>query len=304
MPWPPPRSSRLKLSTQFGATYHGLAEDVIARELAPYKGRVSLILTSPPFPLNRKKRYGNLVGEEYLQWLSDFGPRFRDLLKPRGSIVIEVGNAWEPGEPTMSTLSLEALLGFLKSGDLKLCQQFIWNNPARLPTPVEWVNIKRVRVKDAFTHLWWMAKTAHPLANNRRVLTPYSASMRKLLSNGKYNAGTRPSQHDIGAKSFLTDNGGAIPSNVITLSNTLATDGYQQYCRDRGIKPHPARMPLGLAEFFVKFLTRPGDLVLDPFSGSNVTGACAEMLGRRWLAIEADEDYIDGSVGRFQAAGS
>jgi site-specific DNA-methyltransferase (cytosine-N4-specific) len=292
------------MSTQLGASYHGLAEDVIARELEPYKGRVSLILTSPPFPLNRKKRYGNLVGEEYLQWLSDFGPRFRDLLKPRGSIVIEVGNAWEPGEPTMSTLSLEALLGFLKSGELKLCQQFIWNNPARLPTPVEWVNIKRVRVKDAFTHLWWMAKTAHPLANNRRVLTPYSASMRKLLSNGKYNAGTRPSQHDIGAKSFLTDNGGAIPSNVITLSNTLATDGYQHYCRDQGIKPHPARMPLGLAEFFIKFLTRPGDLVLDPFSGSNVTGACAENLGRRWLAIEAEQDYIDGSVGRFQAASS
>ncbi len=268
-------------------------------DLLPYKGKVRLIMTSPPFPLNRKKKYGNKIGDEYVEWLAGYASKFRQLLHPRGSIVIELGNAWEPGLPVMSTLSLEALLGFLKAGDLKLCQQFIWNNPARLPTPVQWVNIKRVRVKDAFTHIWWMARSANPIANNRRVLVPYSDSMSRLLRNGQYNSGPRPSQHQIGEGSFLRNNGGAIPSNVITLRNTHATSAYQVYCRKNGIKPHPARMAPGLAEFFIKFLTKEGDLVLDPFAGSNTTGAAAESLKRKWLAIEPQAEYIRGSVGRF-----
>lgn len=299
-PWPPPRSSRIAHSTPLGATYQGLAEDVITYDLMPYQGKVDLILTSPPFSLNRQKKYGNKVGDEYLEWLAQFAPKFRSLIRPRGSIVIEMGNAWEPGRPVMSTLSLEALLKFMKVGKLLLCQQFVWNNPARLPTPVQWVNIKRVRVKDAFTHIWWMARSANPRANNRRVLVPYSDSMLRLLKNGHYNSGARPSEHDIGLSSFLTDNGGAIPSNVLTLHNTHANLAYQNFCREHGIKPHPARMAPGIAEFFIKFLTRPGDLVLDPFAGSNTTGAAAEALDRKWLAIEPEPEYIQGSKGRFQ----
>jgi site-specific DNA-methyltransferase (cytosine-N4-specific) len=301
-PWPPPRSSRMVFATALGATYQGLAEEVLAAELLRYQGTASLILTSPPFPLNRKKKYGNRVGEEYLTWLALFAPIFRKLIKPRGSIVIEMGNAWEAGRPVMSTLGLEALLRFMKTGKLQLCQQFVWNNPARLPTPVQWVNIKRVRVKDAFTHIWWMARSAYPIANNRRVLVPYSDSMLKLLKNGHYNSGRRPSEHDIGRRSFLTDNGGAIPSNVITLHNTHANLAYQRYCHENNIKAHPARMAPGLAEFFIKFLTKPGDIVVDPFAGSNTTGAAAQSLGRKWLAIEPEPEYIQGSIGRFQEA--
>ena len=158
VPWPPPRSQRVPFHTPLGAIYQGLAEDVLASELKSYQGKVSLILTSPPFPLNRKKKYGNKVGDEYLDWLALFAPTFRKLIKPSGSVVMEMGNAWEPGRPVMSTLSLEALLRFVKTGKLQLCQQFVWNNPSRLPTPVQWVNIKRVRVKDAFTTFGgWLA---------------------------------------------------------------------------------------------------------------------------------------------------
>jgi site-specific DNA-methyltransferase (cytosine-N4-specific) len=264
-----------------------------------YRGKIQLILTSPPFPLNRKKRYGNLQGEEYLTWLAALAPLFRKLLKRNGSIVMELGNAWEPGRPVMSTLALRALLRFLDAGPFVLCQQFICHNPARLPTPVQWVNIERTRVKDSYTHVWWMSPTPRPKADNRRVLKPYSPSMQRLLSSKKYTAGRRPSQHVIGKTSFLRDNGGAIPSNVITLANTRATDKYQEYCRGQQLTPHPARMVEGLAEFFIKFLTLPGDLVLDPFAGSNTTGAVAERLRRRWVGIEPNQEYVDGSRGRF-----
>jgi site-specific DNA-methyltransferase (cytosine-N4-specific) len=263
------------------------------------KGGVDLIFTSPPFPLNSKKRYGNLQGQEYVEWLASFAPLFRKVLKPRGSIVIELGNAWEPGHPVMSDLALRALLTFLERGGFHLCQQFVWNNPARLPSPAQWVTIERIRVKDSFTHLWWMSPTTRPKADNRRVLKEYSEAMRELLSRRKYNAGARPSEHSIGKTSFFTNNGGAIPSNVITLSNTSATGEYLEHCRKKNLTPHPARMPSGLVEFFVNFLTDPGDLVLDPFAGSNTTGAAAEKLGRRWVSVEAEREYIKGSRGRF-----
>jgi site-specific DNA-methyltransferase (cytosine-N4-specific) len=211
-----------------------------------------------------------------------------------------MGNAWQPGQPVMSTLALEALLAFLRRGKLHLCQQFICYNPSRLPTPAQWVNVERIRVKDAYTHVWWMSPKEKPAADNRRVLKEYSASMLKLLASGKYNSGRRPSEHHIGTTSFLRDNKGAIPSNVLILSNTKANDPYLQYCREHHLVPHPARQPQGLPEFFIKFLTKPRDLVVDPFAGSNTTGSMSERLNRRWISIETDLDYVKGSRGRFK----
>ena len=277
----------------------GFLESDLAAEV---RGKVQLLFTSPPFPLNRKKRYGNKLGEEYLAWLEGFATPLADLLADDGSLVVEMGNAWEPGEPVMSTLALKALLALLEAGGLSLCQQFVVHNPARLPSPAQWVNVERIRVKDAYTNVWWMSRSTRPKADNRRVLTNYSPSMQKLLERQSYNAGVRPSQHHIGETSFLTDNGGAIPSNVLTFSNTYSTDDYRQYCKDRDLKLHPARMPPKLAEFFIRFLTEEADLVFDPFAGSNTTGAAAEQLGRRWLALEPNADFIAGSRGRFNGA--
>jgi len=298
-------------STQRGVMFGGLAENFLSSRLAKkYHGKVQLIFTSPPFPLNRKKKYGNTQGEAYIQWLTSFAPLFKKLLKKNGSIVMEMGNAWESGTPVMSPLALKTLLAFLETGKFKLCQQFVCYNPARLPSPAQWVNVERIRVKDSYTHVWWMSPTERPKADNRDVLKPYSPEMLKLLRTKQYNAGKRPSEHRIGKKSFFKNNNGAIPSNVLLedeqiptnllkLSNTNSVDGYLRYCREKELPPHPARMPIGLPEFFIKFLTNPKDLVLDPFAGSNTTGASAEKLKRRWISVEARNDYITASKGRF-----
>ena len=286
--------------TERGTMYKSRIERFVESDIfSQYLGRVHLVLTSPPFPLNRKKKYGNLQGQDYVYWLSELAKPLRKLLHPKGSIVLEMGNAWEPGQPVMSTLALEALLGFLKAGDLKLCQRFICYNPARLPSPAQWVNVERIRLKDSYTHVWWMSPTDRPRADNTQVLKPYSKAMLKLLSSKKYNSGRRPSEHNIGKTSFLKRHAGSIPPNVLSFANTGTQDMYQKFCRDNGIQVHPSRMPMGLAEFFIRFLTKRGDLILDPFAGSNTTGAAATKLARRWLAIEADETYIEGSRGRF-----
>jgi DNA modification methylase len=288
-------------ATNLGHIYCTTLEELLdSAQARIWRGQVQLIFTSPPFPLNRKKRYGNRTGDDYERWLSNFAPRLVELLRPDGSIVIEMGNAWEPGEPVMSTLALKSLLRFLEAGGLHLCQQFVCHNPARLPSPAEWVTIQRIRVKDSFTQLWWMSPTQRPKADNRRVLKPYGPDMNKLLERGTYNAGSRPSGHRISETAFTRDNGGAIPPNVLEISNTSATDPYRRYCREYGIKAHPAPMQMNLAEFFIKLLTTEDDLVFDPFAGSNTTGAAAEALGRRWLATEPSEEYVLGSRGRFE----
>lgn len=308
---------------EFGTLFAGDSFQALAHPpLTKYRGKVQMVFTSPPFPLNRKKKYGNLVGEEYVEWLAAYAPLLIDYLTADGSIVIEVGNGWDEGQPTVSTLAIEALLAFKKRGGLHLCQEFICFNPARLPSPAQWVTIERCRVKDAFTRVWWMSPVPRPKADNTRVLTEYSGAMKKLLERGTYNPGTRPSEHQIGESSFLSNNGGAIPPNVLMpsaaslarefvltqvettdilpIANTSTADPYQQYCRENGIRQHPARMPMKLVQFFLDFLTEPGDLILDPFAGSNTTGFVAELCQRRWVGIEADEHYAETSEERFK----
>jgi len=281
---------------------HGKSEEILqSPEVGFLRKNIQLIFTSPPFPLNRKKAYGNLLGEEYKRWLANFGAIFLEFLRPDGSIVIEVGNSWNTGRPTMSTLALEALLEFKSQNNLHLCQEFVCFNPARLPSPAQWVNVERIRVTDSFTRVWWLSPSERPKANNRGVLRQYSASMERLLERGSYNSGSRPSEHHIGDDSFLRNNGGSIPSNVLIFANTAANDRYQRYCKEYELHPHPARMPVGLADFFVRFLTDEGDVVLDPFAGSNTTGYAAETLRRYWVGLEPDEAYIQGSKGRFSS---
>ena len=174
------------------------------------QGKIDLIFSSPPYPLVKEKKYGNKKGEEYLNWMRELAPKLAGLLAPTGSLVIELGNAWQPGSPTMSTLPLRTLLAFQEAAQLHLCQHLVWHNPARLPSPAQWVTVERIRLKDSFTHVWWMSKTDRPKATNKNVLLPYSKDMQDLLRKGTYNAGRRPSGHVISDAGFCSNHGGSI----------------------------------------------------------------------------------------------
>lgn len=114
--------------TRLGRYYAADSGQLLRVELRKrLKGKVQLILTSPPFPLNRKKSYGNRNGSAYMGWFARLAPVFADLLTPDGSIVIEMGNTWKQGRPVQSLLHLQSLLAFVKApqANLRLCQQFI-----------------------------------------------------------------------------------------------------------------------------------------------------------------------------------
>jgi hypothetical protein len=314
-----PRTTSKAYSSHGGAYYVG--DTVSLLKSKPFKrlhGQVQLILTSPPYPLNKKKSYGNLTGEAYVEWIESLAPLFSDLLTDDGSLVIELGNSWEPERPVQSLLALKALMALAtaKGTGLRLIQQFICHNPSRLPSPAAWVTVQHLRAVDSFTHVWWLAKSDYPKADNQNVLRPYSKSMEQLLRRGRYNHGARPSEHRVGETSFLKDRGGSIAQSVFEIdpiipgsearlpnafsySNTGSNDFFHKACKEKGITPHPARMPLGMASYFIEFLTDKNDLVLDPFGGSNTTGYAAARAERRWVAIDAKQEYADQSRLRF-----
>ena len=284
--------------TRLGRIMHGDSLHLLKRMRT---GSVDLVMTSPPFGLVRKKEYGNVPANEYLDWFKPFGEQIRRVLKDTGSLVIDIGGAWEPGQPTRSLYHFKLLIMLCEEFGFHLAQEFYWWNPSKLPSPAEWVTVRRIRVKDAINTVWWLSKTPWPKASNRRVLQPYSPSMMDLLENG-YHAKKRPSGHDI-SKKFAINNGAAIPPNLIALPNTESNGAYQRYCEERGLTPHPARYPAELPEYFIRMLTDKGDLVFDPFGGSCVTGEVSERLGRRWVCSELQEEYLQGAIGRFTPGG-
>lgn len=292
--------------TELGAAYLADSRDVL-RQLP--ESSVNLVFTSPPYALHFKKEYGNVNKAEYVEWLLTFAKEIFRVLKDDGSFVLNIGGSYNKGLPTRSTYHFKVLLALVEEVNFHLAQECFWYNPAKMPMPAEWVTVRRIRVKDAVEYVWWFSKTPWPKANNRRVLKPYSADMIRLNKRG-VRATVRPSGHNITSGFDKLDAGGAIPPNVfegeipsdfLRAGNNSANDLYTTRCKEAGIKIHPARFPAALPEFFLKLLTDEGDLVVDPFGGSNTTGKVAETLSRRWIVMDEVSEYLEASKFRFDS---
>lgn len=293
--------SKYSYKTSLGKAYCGDSRDLL-KELED--NSIDLVLTSPPFALQREKEYGNEPQEEYVDWLAEFAKEVNRILKKKGSFVLDLGGAYQKGKPVRSLYNYRVLIKFCDEIGFNLAEEFFWFNPSKLPSPIEWVNKRKIRVKDAVNTVWWFSKSENPKADVKKVLKPYSDRMKKLLINKEkyYIPKKRPSGHDISDK--FSDNGGAIPPNLLQIPNNESNSKYLQFCKELKKKPHPARFPSKLPEFFIKFLTNEDDIVLDIFSGSNTTGEVAEKLKRRWLAFDNEIEYVANSSLRFLKASS
>ena len=216
-------------TTDYGAAYVG--DSLLLLDLLE-PDSIDLVLTSPPFALQRKKRYGNVEQEDYVDWLLEFCKKVYKVLSPKGSFVLDLGGAYQSKRPVRSLYNYRILIKLCDELEFRLAEEFFWFNPAKLPSPIEWVNKRKIRAKDAVNTVWWLSKTDNPKANISNVLVPYSDRMKKLQANPQkyYTPKERPSGHDIG-KSFATDNGGAIPSNLLKIPNTESNSGYIKLCK-------------------------------------------------------------------------
>lgn len=309
-------------SAEGGSAFHGDSRELL-EELPD--NSIDLIVTSPPFALQHQKEYGNEDQDGYNDWFMEFIPEVRRVLQPHGSFVVEIGGAFKRGFPERSTYQFELMTRLVDEdeGSMNLAQDFYWYNPAKLPSPIEWVNVRKIRVTDAMTHIWWLTpeinknsaveegEQPHPEANNQRVLQEYSDSQKDLIETGEFNDGERGSGHNIDEEAFANENEGSIPDNLIEASNTASNTHYLQMCREFDFESHPARFPRQIPEFFVDFLTPnpPYDdwdngyldkpIVLDIFGGSNLTGSIAQQKGRYWMAFEREQKYLETSQFRF-----
>lgn len=280
--------------TALGTMYEGDALTYMQKQAS---GSHDLIMTSPPFGLVRKKEYGNAAAEEYCDWFRPFAQEMNRILTDTGSLVIDIGGSWEKGLPTRSLYHYDLLIMLVREFGFHLCLEHFWFSPSKLPSPAEWVTIRRIRPKDAVNCVWWLAKTPYPKAGNKRVVAPYSDRMEHLLLNG-YEGRKRPSGHDISDR-FSKRQQGAISPNLLAIANTESNSAYSAYCREQGLPIHPARFPAKLPEYFIRMLTDPGDMVFDPFSGSFLTARVCEETGRRWAGTELERDYVQGGISRF-----
>ena len=283
--------------THLGEAYLGDALDLL--ECLPDES-IDLVMTSPPFALQRQKEYGNMDQNKYVDWLLSFTIEVKRVLKETGSFILDLGGAYHKGRPVRSLYNYRILIRLCDEQGWNLAEEFFWFNPSKLPSPIEWVNKRKIRVKDAVNTIWWLAKTDFPKADITKVLVPYSKRMKLLLQNREkyYLPKKRPSGHNISAR-FNEDKGGAIPPNLLQIPNTESNSQYLRYCKIVKVKPHPARFPQKLPEFFINLLTDIGDTILDIFAGSNTTGAAAESLGRKWIAFEIGQTYLATSAFRF-----
>lgn len=283
--------------TSMGATFIGDSLELL--EELPDES-VNLVITSPPFALQRQKEYGNLDQYDYIDWFLQFGRIVHRKLRKDGSFVVDFGGAYMKGVPVRSLYNFRVLIRMVDDLGFFLAEDFYWFNPSKLPSPIEWVNKRKIRVKDSVNTVWWFSKTEWPKADITKVLAPYSDRMKKLIEDPDkfYKPQMRPSGHDI-SKSFSKDNGGSIPPNLLQIPNSESNGQYLSGCKAADVKRHPARFPAKLPEFFIKMLTEPEDIVVDIFGGSNTTGQVAQSEGRRWMTFEALPEYVAASSFRF-----
>jgi site-specific DNA-methyltransferase (cytosine-N4-specific) len=304
-----PLGKKPYLNSKHGAAYLGDSLELLQTLPA---NCINLVVTSPPYALHFKKAYGNVNKDRYVEWFLPFAKEIQRVLTDDGSFVLNIGGSYNQGTPTRSIYHFKLLIALVEEIGLHLAQECFWYNPAKMPVPAEWVTVRRIRVRDSVEYVWWLSKSPHPKASNLNVLKEYSEDMIRLNRNGVRGT-VRPSGHVIRSSFDKIGAGGSIPPNVteddydcpesmMKMGNNSANDAYTQRCREQGVKIHPARFPASLPRFFIKLLTDPNDLVLDPFAGSLTTGAVAEALERRWIAGEEVEEYLRAGAFRLEEA--
>jgi len=137
-------------STHLGAAYLGDSRAVMSR--IP-EGSVNLVLTSPPYALHFKKKYGNEDKKTYVEWFIGFARQIHRILSEDGSFVLNIGGSYNAGGPTRSLYHFKLLIALVEEVGFHLAQECFWYNPAKMPIPAEWVNVRRLRVKDSVEYV-------------------------------------------------------------------------------------------------------------------------------------------------------
>lgn len=265
---------------------------------------VHLILTSPPYPLKKARAYGNVNERLYVSWLCDVLEPVIRLMAPGASLCLNVGNdIFLSGSPARSMYQERLLLELHDRFGLYKMDSLVWESP-KAPGPVQWASKQRVQLNATYEMVHWLTNDpSKVMSDNRRVLLPHTEDhLRFVRAGGNKTAKSfSDGAHCQRVGAFSQETPGRIPRNVLRFARTKEDRdrAYREYCAKHGLVKHGASMPVGLADFLIRFLTEKGMCVGDPFAGRLKTGLAAERLGRRWMCTDTMVDYVLGGEAQF-----
>lgn len=287
-------------STKLGLAIWGDCRKVFSALNEP----IHLCLTSPPYCLAQPRAYGNPSQVEYVDFICEaMEPIVRNLV-PGGSICINVSNdIFVAGSPARSLYRERLVLALHDRLGLHKMEELIWLNPSKAPGPIAWASKKRVQLNVGYEPIYWLTNDPSCVrSDNRRVLQPHSEKHLKLIAAGgeTRNATFGDGANKVRAGSFGNATAGKIPRNVIQAGHRCSRQTpARDAARRAGLPVHGAAMPFAVADFLVKFLTEPGNLVVEPFAGYFTTPEAAEENGCRWLATDIHHEYPYAGSFRF-----
>jgi site-specific DNA-methyltransferase (cytosine-N4-specific) len=295
-----PTVSVVGFSTDLGIAILGSCDTVFASIDSP----ITLVVTSPPYPLASARKYGNPSEPEYVDWICrTLEPVIKNLV-PGGSICLNVSNdIFQKGSPARSMYCERLLLALNDRFGLHLMDRLIWENPQKPPGPFQYASKARTQLNVAYEPIYWLTNDPSRVkSNNRRVLQAHTERHLALIQRGgeQRDAAYSDGAYRVKPGSFGNATEGRIPRNILRHGHRCASQSaYKRMAAERGLPAHGAPMPLSLAKFLVEFLSEPGDVVAEPFAGSFTTPLAAELLGRRWWATECMAEYVMGGGPRF-----
>jgi len=238
---------------------------------------VDLIFTSPPYADQRKKTYGGVHPDRYVEWFLPIAGELKRVLKPTGTFMLNIKEKVVNGE--RSTYVMELILEMRRQQGWLWTEEFIWHKKNCYPG--KWPN----RFRDSWERLIQFNKNRHFSMYQDAVMVPmgdWSKTRLKKLSETDMTRDESKVGSGFGKNiSNWLQREMAYPTNVLHLATECSN------------KNHSAAFPEGLPEWFIKLFTKEGDTVLDPFMGSGTTNAVAQRMKRNSIGIEIMPEYCE-----------
>lgn len=274
----------------------GRAVAAIAQEAAALvePGSVQALFTSPLFPLcTPLKSYGTMSPADWLPWMLEMMHAWTPLMRADGCMAIHLGSAvYYRGTPSISSYRERFVVSAVDQLGLHRQPDLYWEKPNRFPN-LEWGAKRGFHPRPTVDPIYLFSRSAMPFTAAGNMRAERSVPARLGGAPGR-----RPSGLDIGKREFGKGLS-TFPSALIT-AGSPGSELWRRRLKHEGLPPHPCPMPIAVPRFAIQMLTRPGDLVMDPFFGSGTTGAAAEELGRRWVGIDHHRVLLEGAALRPQ----
>lgn len=299
----PPSVVMIAFSTDLGVALWGSCLDTFGAMTES----IAVCITSPPYPLAKPRAYGNPSQDHWVDWLCrQLEPIVKRLLTG-GSIAVNLSNdVFVPGLPSRSLYREKFVIAMAERLGMHKMDELVWDNPSKPPGPFQWASRQRMQLNAGYEPvLVFCNDPIRSFADNRRVYEPHTDTHQRLIAAGgeRRRRSNSDGSYIVVPGAYGNRTPGRIPKNVLRYG-TSCSDQRQvrRMAQAAGLPTHGASMPLALAVFLVKYLSRPGDLVVDPFGGTMTTAKACQLLDRLWMSSELVAEYAMAGRFRFDQA--